>query len=167
MNKSRLRESIQNGYQLFKELLAEFDAEQMQRPGAVGKWSLKDTVVHIVVHEQRMLQWMNERLSGKHPIMFQPYAMPDDKLDQLNEEIYFENRNRPLDDILHALEETHAETLKLVETSLEKDLFDTGRFQFLGGEPLWEAVAANTFEHYEEHSRGIQTSPRLWLFGGR
>ncbi|HET9913928.1 MAG TPA: ClbS/DfsB family four-helix bundle protein [Anaerolineales bacterium] len=161
MNKSKLRESIQNGYHLFKELLAEFDAEQMQRPGAVGKWSVKDIVAHIVVHEQRMIQWMNERLCGKHPVMFQPYAMPDDKLEQLNEEIYFGNLNRPLDDILRDLDKTHLEALRLVETSTEEDLLDPARFQLLGGEQLWEAIAANTFEHYEEHGRDIQTSQVL------
>lgn len=161
MNKSRLRKSIQNGYQLFKELLAEFDAEQMQRSGAFGKWSLKDTVAHIVVHEQRMIQWMNERLSGKHPVMFQPYAMPDDKLDQLNEEIYFEHRNRTLDDILRDLGKTHLEVLRLVEISVEEDLLDPARFQLLGGEPLWKAVAANTFEHYEEHGRDIRNTRQV------
>jgi hypothetical protein len=91
MNKSKLLESVQNGYDSFKELLAEFDGEQMIQPSAIGKWSVKDTVAHIVVHEQRMIQWLKKRLCGKHPIMFQPYAMPNDELDKLNEQIYQEN----------------------------------------------------------------------------
>ena len=155
MNKSKLREAIQTGYSLFRELLAEFDTEQMQQPGAVGTWSVKDTVAHIVVHEQRMIQWIRERLCGKQPNMFQPYAMPADELDQLNEQIYYENRDRPLDDVMHALEETHAETLNVVETNPEEDLLDAGRFRLLGGEPLWTAIAANTFEHYEEHGQDL------------
>ena len=93
--------------------------------------------------------------------MFQPYAMPDEELDQLNEQIYQENLNQSLDDVMQALEETHAESLKLVETSPEEDLLDAGRFRLLGGEPLWAAIAANTYEHYEEHGRDIQTSQVL------
>jgi hypothetical protein len=43
----------------------------------------------------------------------------------------------------------------LVETSPEEDILDTRRFQLLGGEPLWAAIAANTFEHYEEHGKDL------------
>ncbi|HEX2996081.1 MAG TPA: ClbS/DfsB family four-helix bundle protein [Anaerolineales bacterium] len=153
MSKEELSESIQSGYNTFKELLSKFDTEQLNKPGAVGKWSIKDTVAHIVVHEQRMIWWMKERLSGKCPALPQPYAMPDDELNELNEQIYQDNLDRTWDDILRDLEAVHVEALQLVETSAEEDLFDPDRFHLQTGEPLWEAIAANTFSHYEEHSR--------------
>lgn len=156
MSKPKLLESIQNGYSLFKKLLSEFDEEQMYRPGAIGKWSIKDSVAHIVVHERRMIQWMKERLPGKHPVMPQPYDMPDDELDKLNEQIYQENLNRPLDDVIRDLDKIQAESLRLVETSPEDDILNPDRFQLQGGEPLWEAIAANTFWHYEEHGQDIR-----------
>ncbi len=156
MSKTTLLESIQNGYDSFKELLAEIDPAQMCQPGAVGKWSVKDTLAHIVVHEQRMIQWMKERLCGELPAMPQPYAMPDDKLNELNEQIYQENLDTTLEDVLGDLDRTHAESLKLVEESREEDLLDHHRFQLQGGEPLWEAIAANTFWHYEEHGQDIR-----------
>ncbi len=156
MSKSRLLESIQNGYGIFKELLSKFDEEQMNQPGVIGKWSIKDTVAHIVVHEQRMILWLRERLQGKQPAAPQPYAMPDEELDELNEQIYQENLSRPLGDVMLDLEKTHAEALRLVEESAEKDMLDPGCFQLQGGEPLWEAIAANTFWHYEEHGRDIK-----------
>ncbi|MBN2115631.1 MAG: ClbS/DfsB family four-helix bundle protein [Anaerolineales bacterium] len=156
MSKPQLLASIQNGYDRFKELLVEFEGEQMQQAGAVGKWSVKDTVAHIVVHEQRMIQWMKERLHGEHPRLPQPYNMPDDELNKLNEQINQENRDRPLDDILRDLDRTHGEALRLVETSPEEDILDPARFRLQGGEPLWEAIAANTFWHYEEHAQDIR-----------
>ncbi|HMB24570.1 MAG TPA: ClbS/DfsB family four-helix bundle protein [Anaerolineales bacterium] len=155
MNKADLSESIRSGYRLFKELLSEFDPEQLTQPGAVGKWSIKDTVAHIVVHEQRMIWWMKEKLSGKCPALPQPYAMPDDELNELNEQVYRENLDRTCDDVLHDLEATHMDALQLVETSVEEDLFNPDRFQLLTGEPLWEAIAANTFSHYEEHRQDV------------
>jgi hypothetical protein len=82
--------------------------------------------------------------------------MPDAELDQLNEQIYQENRDRPLEDVMQALDETHAEALHLVADSSEADLFDPNRFRLHGGEPIWEAIAANTFDHYEEHGRDIK-----------
>jgi hypothetical protein len=156
MSKSKLLESIENGYRLFKELLADMDRRQMNEPGAVGKWSVKDTVAHIAVHEQRMVQWMEERLCGEQPGTPQPYDMPEDELNGLNEQIYQENLNRTLDDVLCDLDKTHAESLRLVEESKEEDILNPNRFQLQGGEPLWEAIAANTFWHYEEHGQDIK-----------
>ena len=156
MSKSKLRESIQGGYALFTALLAELDEEQMTQPGAIGTWSVKDTVAHIVIHEQRMIHWMTEKLRREHPILPQPYAMPDDELDKLNEQIYQENRNRSLDDIMRDLDKTHVDVLTLVETAAEEDILDSRRFQLQGGEQLWEAIAANTFWHYEEHGQDIR-----------
>ncbi len=155
MSKAKLLELIQSGYGSFKELLAEMDQAQMCQPGAIGKWSVKDTVAHIVVHEQRMIQWMKERLCGEYPAMPQPYAMPDDELNELNEQIYQENLNRTFDEVMCALDTAHIEALRLVEESREEDLLNPNRFQLQGGEPLWEAIAANTFEHYEEHGQDI------------
>lgn len=156
MNKATLFESIQNGYRLFTKLLAEFDTEELCQPGAVGKWSIKDTLAHIVVHEQRMIRWIEARLRGEQPLLPQPYDMPEEELNRLNEEIYQENIHRPLDEILRALDQTHEEALRLVETSPEEDLLEPARFQLQGGEPLWEAIAANTFSHYEEHGQDIR-----------
>jgi len=156
MSRSKLRELIESGYTLFLMLLAELDDGQLTEPGILGKWSVKDILAHILIHEQRMLQWVTQRLRGKHPVLPQPYAMPDDELDILNEHIYQDNQHRKLDEILRDFHRTHAESLRLVETATEEDILDPRRLQLHGGEPLWEAIAANTFWHYEEHSQDIR-----------
>ena len=88
--------------------------------------------------------------------MPQPYDMPDDALNELNEQIYQENLNRTLENVLCDLDKTHAEALRLVEAGKEEDILNPNRFQLRGGEPLWEAIAANTFWHYEEHGEDIR-----------
>lgn len=103
-----------------------------------------------------MIQWISERLSGKHPKSFPPYDMPADELNSLNEQIYQDNRHRSWDEVMHALEQRHAESVALVQATAEEDILDANRFQLLGGEPLWEAIAANTFSHYEEHGQDIR-----------
>jgi hypothetical protein len=156
MNKSKLRESIESGYLKFTDLLAELSCGELVQPGVIGHWSVKDITAHISVHEQRMVQWMKERWQGNDPKSPQPYDMPADELDQLNEQIYQEHRNRSLDEILRDFDRIHVETLNLVETVTAKDIFGVSRFRLLGGEPLWEAIAANTFWHYAEHGQDIR-----------
>ena len=159
MNKSELVEQIQIGHKLFRAMLAELSDEQMLEPGVVGQWSVKDILAHIVAHQQYMIQWIDRRLHGETPQEFQPYDMPEDQLARLNEQIYLENRNGPLAELLAELDRTYVRTLTLVSGPEEADLTDTSRFRLAGGEPLWEAVAANTFWHYEEHGRDI----RAWM----
>jgi hypothetical protein len=159
MSKAGLLDRIRVGHELFKALLAELGDEQLTQAGVIGEWSVKDILVHIVVHEQRMLQWMAERMFVGTPVAFQPYGMPDPELAEVNERIYQENRDREWVNVLQDWDQAYAHTLAFVEAAAEEDLMGTHRFQLQGGEALGEAVAANTFEHCEEHSRDI----RAWL----
>jgi hypothetical protein len=162
VNKRQLLRSMQTGYARFRKLVDELDPAQLSAPGAAGDGSVKDVLAHILVHEERMLRWVDERLGGSLPIAPQPYGMPEEELAGLNRRIYEENRDRPLDEILAGLDEFHALALELVRATAEGDLSDPDRYQLDGGEPLWAALAANTYEHYEEHSRDLQA----WLARG-
>lgn len=159
MSKAILLDRIRTGHELFRAFLAELGDEQLTQPGVIGVWSVKDILAHIVVHEQRMLQWIAERMPGGMPAAFQPYGMPDAELAGLNERIYQENRDREWLDVLQDWETTYAHILAFVEAADEEDLMSGQRFRLQEGEPLSAAVAANTFEHYEDHSRDI----RAWL----
>lgn len=159
MSKSTLTDWIAGGHRSFKGMLAELSPEQMLQPGVIGDWSVKDILMHIVVHEQRMLDWLEERLCGSMPEMPQPYDMQEEELALLNRQIHLENVDTPLDDALHQLDRLNEQALGAVMRAAEADLIDTTRFRLKNGEPLWQAVAANTYEHYEEHSRDI----RAWL----
>ena len=159
MSKSKLIEWIVCGHGVFKAMLAELSPEQMLLSGVIGDWSVKDILMHIVVHEQRMLDWLEERLRGSMPETPQPYDMQEDELAVLNRQIHLENMDNPLDDALYELDRLNERALGAVIRAAEADLIDSSRFCLKNGEPLWEAVAANTYEHYEEHSRDI----RAWL----
>jgi hypothetical protein len=155
MSKSKLLAAIHAGHDTFKSLLAEFTEEQLLQPGVVGEWSIKDILAHIVVHEERMIQWVTEMLLGHPPETSQPYGMPEDELTIVNQIIYQENRDRCLSNVLSALEDAHVHSLAMVAGAREGDLTGGGCFKLKDGEPVWEAIAANTFWHYEEHGRDI------------
>lgn len=156
MNKNTLIDNIRTGKMLLDSLLNGLSEDQFIQPGVCGEWSVKDTVAHIIVHEKRMLVWMIETLKGVTPEEYQPYASPDKQLNALNHQIYLDNKNRRLKEVLREWESTHAQTLAWLQMVNEEDLFDANRFCLLDGEPLWVAVAANTYEHCEEHGRDIR-----------
>jgi hypothetical protein len=172
MNKSKLLERMHAGHTAFKATLAELSDEQMIEAGVSGGWSVKDILAHIVVHEQRMTCWLEKRLNGIALQAPQPYGMLEDDLAEVNEQIYLENRDRPLAKVLSELDEAWLQALAVVREGSAEDL-NSVRLRLEGGEPLWEAVAANTFWHYEEHSRDIhawlerqQAASAISLYGG-
>ena len=156
MNKDTLIEEIEKGKQLFDFLIDELGEDDLVKPGVCGEWSVKDIVVHIVVHEQRMLKWMVETLQGGTPVEYQPYDSPEEQLDALNRQIYLENFNRSWNDVLKDWEAIHVKTLEWIRSVDEEALFDPGRFHLRNGEPLWVVVAAITYAHCDEHGWDIR-----------
>jgi hypothetical protein len=155
ISRSELLEAIRTEHNRLEVTLAQLDEAQMIRPGVVGDWSVKDILAHIVAWEQRMVRWVGEALQGKLP------ADPDnwDQVHALNAQIYQENRDRSLADVLEEFPRSYQEALHVAETTGEKDLLDPGRFAWREGKPLWKVVAANTCWHYREHDESI----RAWL----
>lgn len=148
-----LLDAIQTGYASFRRWLEQVDEKRFAKPGALGNWSVADMLAHILVHEQRMVQWLAESLCAGRPVGPQPFDMPEPELTALNAEIHAENRGRNVPDLLRALDVAHHKVLELVDAAPEEFLFDQSRFHLRNGEPLWEAVAANTIDHYAEHRR--------------
>ena len=156
MNKITLTKKIKKGHADIEELLSQLSDEQLLQAGTIGSWSVKDTLAHIVIHEQRMLKWMRTRLAGVNPVEYQPLAMPEAELNALNERIYQENRAWQWQDVYQFWQMTHEQTLAFVKSVGEEELANPEVYCLKDGEALWEAVAANTYEHCAEHGSQIR-----------
>ncbi len=132
----------------------------MAQPGVESNWSVKDILAHIMAWEKRMVQWLEESLRGEVPERPAP-GMSWDDLDRLNEQIYRENRDRALDEVLADFRQSHEESLRVVEAIAEEDLIEPERFEWREGDPIWHMVAGNTWWHYKEHRETISN----WLAG--
>ncbi len=160
MTKSQLLDAITDGRKKFEERLAQLDEDQMTTPGLESGWSVKDVLAHIQVWEARMISWLEDAQRGEIPQMLPP-GMTWDDLDQMNEETYLQNRDRPLSEVLTEFHQSFPKVLDIVKIIPEEDLIDPDRFEWREGKPLWFIVASNTFWHYDEHDKSI----REWLEG--
>jgi hypothetical protein len=150
--KAELLDAIRVRRKRLEEALAQLGEDQMIQPGVESNWSVKDILAHIVAWEQRMVLWVGQALRGEVP------AIPAtwDEVHRLNEQSYWENRDRPLAEVLADFQRSYAEALALAEAVPEEDLVDPGRFSWREGVPLARVVAANTCWHYAEHLESIQ-----------
>jgi hypothetical protein len=145
--KKELLSAIENEYHLLKEIIRDLDAKQMQTPGVCDKWSIKDLVAHLVAWKLMFLGWYRRGLKGEN---FQTPA-DDLKWNQtpiLNERIYQQWKDEPLEKVLRDFETTHTEMVKLTNSLPEEQLFQMNLYPWMRTTLLVRWIDAQTSMHY-------------------
>ncbi len=135
------------------ELLGAIDGlspDQMRIAGAVGIWSVRDVLAHIVAWISETVTALNQIQQGRVPSI-----MDIDDIDEWNEEQYHINANRPLEAILDDLASVHKMLLRMLEDFDERTLVDNRRFPWMEGEPLAYLLEENVYLHEREHAEEI------------
>jgi hypothetical protein len=152
MTKAALIEAIQEGRLDFDRLLSRIEKDEMAEAVLANGWTVAEVIAHIVVWDQRLLGWLAAAAHGDDPTIPAPGTTWDD-IDRLNEENRIAQQGRPIDD---TLADYHA-SLTLIFRALEQFDDETLNSQYFPTEPepLWKFFAANTYDHYAEHTEDI------------
>lgn len=153
VNKAELLTRMDKAHAEWQSLLGEIEQDRLTEPGVTGEWSVKDLVAHLSSWQQRVLDRMDTDTTGK------PVDLAGLELEEINTVLYDRNRDRPLDDVLSEAEETYSRFVERVRDMSEAQLFEAGHFSFTKEHAVYEWIAGDTFEHYDEHSATI----REWL----
>jgi hypothetical protein len=161
VNKAQLLEKMAHGHAAMDKLLSSMDERQMLQPGVYGEMSVKDVLAHIAAWEGMEAGWIRASLNGEQVLRFAPgfvLGEGDDNaaMDGLNEQIFKQNKNKTLVQVLSDLQAAQRQLTETVEALLEGDLTDIHRFDWWDGEPIWTSIAGNSYEHYQEHIELIQ-----------
>jgi hypothetical protein len=137
----------------WKKVLAEVGEERMLIPGAAGYWSVKDMIAHLSAWEQRPVAWLTAIGRGESPA---PAPWPPDwGEEKTNAWIYEANKDRPLQEVIDESRRVHEQLLQELEKISDEELNDRGRFAWLDGNSLAEAIPGDASEHYQEHIRMV------------
>lgn len=162
MDKNQLLEALETGREQFLDLIEGLSEAELQQPGVVGDWSIKDILAHLSRWEGELIKLLWQARNGQRPTAAQLSQLSDAD-DDTNARWYAESRQRPLELILADFHAVRNQTERRVESFSEHDLTDPGRFAWLGGRPLWEWIKGDSFGHEAEHAAQI----RAWLEGRR
>ncbi len=121
--------------------------EQMQGPGVVGDWSVKDVLAHVTTWEEEALAHLPEIAAGKPQ---QRYKDVYGGLDAFNAMKFAENRARSLDEVRTRLTDVHTRLLDYLETVPDDLLHSRERFR--------TRLRWDTYSHYPLHTEHI----RVW-----
>jgi hypothetical protein len=156
MTSARLLSIMQTERAEWEALLAQVGEERMDTPGVDGQWSVKDIVAHLTWYDRTVVEGAQTVMRGEPYVRTGLRALG---MDERNERIAAESRDRPLRDVLADSRQVFDQVLAVVRACPDDVLNDGRRFGLPGDVPPWVLVANNTYEHYREHGRAI----RAWL----
>lgn len=152
ISKDALLSLMTTGYAAFDALLKGLDQEGMlTTPGVNGSWSIKDNIAHLTWWQQRVLTTLQEvrDSGGEEPVD------PMDGLseDEINERIYQENKDRPLEAVWNDFRAVSPALVEHIATLTEEQINSplTSKRKY----PLFGWILCNTFGHYHEHTHII------------
>ena len=131
-------------------VISDLTPQQMLIPGAVGIWSVKDVLAHLVAWESELVTALNHAQMRRKPAIVDIEDIYD-----WNEEQYHANVRRPLDAVLSDFTGVHKMLLKMVEEYDDKALTDNRVYSWMEGEPLWYLVEDTACMHEREHAEEI------------
>ena len=154
VDKTSILNEISTSYAALEEILAPLDKTQYFTEGVIPGWSIKDMLAHIASWHHRLLTWLDAAIRNVEPAIAGPDSV--EEMDALNAQFYQENKSRPLDEVLTDFRTTHQQIMDIIQAMREEDLISPQRFAWSQGSPLWQLVAGDTYEHYQEHRKQIQ-----------
>lgn len=147
MDRTELLNRIHDGRAELEAALGRFDQHNLTEPLLPNGWSVKDFIAHVGFWERRIASLYEILTAGDVP----QDTIAEETLDELNGRVYEENRALPLSDVRLREAEAFRAIRAVAENAADNDLFDPQRFDWTEGEPFYNWIAVNTYEHYADH----------------
>ena len=153
MSKSEIVTNLSQSRENFLELIEDIPEGQLEVPGVIDSWSVKDVLVHLTLWEAELVKllWQLEQGSKPTTAHFGP-----ESVDEINKRWFEANQKRALQLVLQDFGGVRRQTIRRVEALPEKILNDPQAFPWLEDEPLWKWIAEDSYGHEAEHEAQIR-----------
>ncbi|MFW5702964.1 MAG: ClbS/DfsB family four-helix bundle protein [Candidatus Dojkabacteria bacterium] len=112
-----------------------------------GNRKPKDIVAHLVAWQKLMDTWYTEGMEGLDPEIPAPgYTFKT--APKLNEKLFQEYKNVPLEKILAELEKTHSKMIKYIDKHSDKEHFTKKKYKWTGSTSMGTYFASAVSSHY-------------------
>jgi hypothetical protein len=154
MNVAELTALIRATSMRMELLVAQLSVAEINQPGAVGVWSVKDVLAHIAFWERYAVDTLHAIARGETPNL-----VADDETERNNASVVAQYYQRSLSAVISDWQQAREDLLDAIEDLEDEDLNDPDRFPWSEGRSLLDRIAGNSFEHEQEHIEQI----RAWM----
>jgi hypothetical protein len=110
--------------------------------------NIRDVLIHLYEWHQLLINWIISNQSGEDvPFLPEPYnwkTYPD-----MNIKIWEKHQNTSYSKAIADLKQSHAETMRLIETFTDKELFTKKHFTWTGATNVGSYCVSATSSHYD------------------
>ena len=154
MNTTELATLIRATSTELELLIARLTVAEMNQPGAVGVWSVKDVLAHIAFWERYAVRVLKAARRGETPQLD-----AEDSTESRNSSVVAQYYLTPMGAVLASWHEAREDLLEQIASLSDADLNDPNRFPWNEGRSLLDRIAANSYAHEQEHIEQI----RAWM----
>ena len=147
-HKAELLESTYTQRAILEQKIAGLSPAELEYPGTMGEWSVKDILQHLVDWEQRWISWYEAGKRGEAIVTPEP-GYNWRQMGQLNEKYRLKHKNRPLDKVMSDFHASYQQILSMIEAIPEEEMLTLKVYAWTGKLPLIAWIAGNTCEHYQ------------------
>lgn len=160
MNSEQIEERLDEVRERLLVAVDPLPDEALLRPGTIGRWSIADTLAHLIIWEAELVTGLMKIEAGKKPTRLLQ-ALAD--RDQFNAQRQPELEGRDLDRIFDDLIGVRRQLETWLTYFSDKELNDSKRYKHLRGQPLWKLIEANSYGHELTHLPAIESFATDWL----
>lgn len=152
MPKPTTREALLNEIHEEREklqaLLDSIPAEVFTSKAVQGEWTAKGVVSHLIAWEQMVILWVKSGYEGKTiPVPAEGFKW--NQLPALNDKIFRDHRDDSMDVVMAEFQRSYKQTLDLLNSIPEKDLFTPGLHKWQNKNTLAAYFKSCTSSHYQ------------------
>ncbi len=144
MKKQQILDKLEQAWGEFTDSYTGLTDEQMQQPGVMEDWSVRDLMAHISWWEEEALKHLPTILAGRRPPR---YSVTYGGIDAFNARMTEQRSTLALEEVRRRLVETHARLLEYVRTIPEEQFTTETRFR--------RRLRLDTYSHYPVHTEAI------------
>ncbi len=160
VDQAELRQRLEARRAELLGLIGELPREVLTTPRALGDWSVKDLVAHLIAHEQRVLEELNAARNGKRDVS--QFGSNDD----FNARAVYARQRQSFDQVRAEWDASFNQVLAAVDALNEADFDPFSPLCKLLEDTIDGALANNTYAHYAEHRAGLAEFIRERRSGG-
>ena len=153
MTNDEILDALEDQREAFLEAIDGLSDEQLEQPGVVGDWSVKDIMYHLTMWEAELVKLLWQAAQGLQPTTAQFGKTP---VDELNAVWSLQAHNRTLEQVIDDFAGVRKQTSHRLTAFKDKDLNNPQRYPWLDNHPLWVWIAEDSFKHEAEHLAQIQ-----------
>ena len=148
MNGIELLTAIRDTHAGLAAAVAALDDEALAAPApTLDGWTRKDVLVHVAWCSDHSARVVEALRAGREPYVHNPAWDEDTE----NARILAEHRDISAADARRWDAEAFAGLVAAVEAASEEELFEVGRYPWLGARSLADLVIGDSADHYPEH----------------